>query len=189
MALKKYFSICLALLATTLVMNSCVKDDEGEDIIDSVENSKGKAYITETENQLVLTIDIKDYYVEKWTCDFENDVLVKSIMEFEVASEVIAKSVYEGLVASQEGEDGEEVNEENKINYVLNGTIISADITAQVAGASKTAVRNAMRKQLTAFAESNEAYEEVESRANVGDAIMKAGGAIISGPIPLPTHK
>lgn len=185
MELKKYFAICMGLMVSAFCFTACTDDEEDAEVIGSVETSSGKGYITETSDRLVMTIDIKEVYVEKWTCDFKDDAVVKSTIEFKVVNKEMAKMVYDGLVSDAGEEEGEEGEEgEERVEYVLNGNVISADLTAQMAGAPKSVIRTAMERQLAAFEGSDGGVSSC-----VNDVIVELKAGVVSQPIPLPTHK
>lgn len=136
--MKKYLFMCLMAAAACFAFTACGKDDAepaGGDEDVNVTNGE----IKETANQLVLTMTAKEQGVTityKWTCDFQNDLCTRSIMEMTYPSESIARQVYESTV--------EDLDDEDKVTYSVKGKVVTADMTEEYKGQSKSVIKLAM---------------------------------------------
>ena len=136
--MKKYLFMCLMAAAACFAFTACGKDDPepaGGDEDVNVTNAE----IKETANQLVLTMTAKNQGVTvtyKWTCDFQNNLCTRSIMEMTYPSESMAEQAYESAVEDKE--------EGDKTAYSVKGKVVTADMTEVNRGQQKSVVKMAM---------------------------------------------
>ena len=112
---------------------SADSEEQNEDV--TVTNAE----IKETANQLVLTMTAKEQGVTvsiKWTCDFQNDLCTRSIMEMSYPWESIARQVYESAV--------ENLDEKEKTVYSVKGKVVTVNMTEEYRGIQKSIIKKAM---------------------------------------------
>ena len=136
--LKKMMLMGLMVLGC-MTFGACGDDDDnsGEQGGNGTEVTVTKPEIKETANQLVLTYTMVTKGGScnvKWTCDFEGDKLVKSIMTQTFSKESDARASFEAYKA-----DPEDAGE-----YSLNGKTITVDNTEQYKGESKQVIKMTM---------------------------------------------
>lgn len=132
--MKKFFYLCMLALAPMFTFVACGDDDEdnAETNGEVVYNEDGTK-IMESDNQVVMTSSYEIPNVGKINvkavANFSNDVCTTASYSETYPSADLAKMVYESLL--------EDLDEDEPNIYSLNGSTLTADLTADMKGESK----------------------------------------------------
>lgn len=137
----KFFAMLIAAFALSFTATSCGDDDDDlnmDEIIKGIENGsiKGKATLSESENQLVLTIEYPGIYTDQTTAVFKNKVCTKYTQVMNFASKALADKAWADMV-----EDGD------TDGMTRNGNTIVWDGTEDYAGVSYEFILDEMREE------------------------------------------
>ncbi len=125
---------------------------DGQSISGAIFSNKGpeiNAKLKEEDNRLTLSYSAaldETVVTEKFICTFENDLCVSAIMETSCPNEEFAQEYYNELLAEQQ-----ENPDEDHAVYSINGKVITADMSADYAGAPKSMVKEAMQMMANVF--------------------------------------
>ena len=141
--MKKFFTI-LAIAAMALcnfTLTSC-ESEEDEKQIEEVKTDYGTATITESSDELVMSMDIMGLYQVEVVAKFKKDKCNSMVEKITFASEALAKMVYAEL---------EEEAKEEGYKVSIKGATITVDVTKEAEGLSKQEVKAMMMEIIKEF--------------------------------------
>ncbi len=138
-----FLTSLMALFCLPFTFTACGSDDENDG-----PNNNGteqaqftEAQLTDNGNQLILVYSASagGFTVTcKWTCDFQNDKLTRSILETTFPNEKAAQASYEASMKDK--------SEDDPTIYTLKGNVVTADNTESLRGADKSVIKITMEE-------------------------------------------